>query len=427
MGQKPIPGTVGESPDLSSSCLAVIERAPQPMAVVEGAGHILRCVNPAFCHLIDKTRDQLVGQSFCQMLPEQEDCVVLLDRVLRTGKSESYAEPDHSEPHPVLRSFTVWPVRGNERAVGAIIQVTETAAFHDKTLAMNEALMIGSVRQHELAEAADLSNTRLQKEVGERKGAEAKVRQLNAELEQRVLERTAELRTVNQDLEAFSNSVAHDLRAPLRHVMGFVELLQEEAGKSLSEKSLQHLNTISQSVKRMGDLIDHLLAFAQLGRSDMQTSDVSLDNLVRETLINLQEETKDRNIVWEIHPLPTVRADRALLGLALVNLISNAVKFTGARAEARIEIGRIPQENGETVIFIRDNGAGFDPQYSDKLFGVFQRLHTPSEFEGTGIGLANVQRIIHRHGGRVWAKGAVDGGATFYFSFPKQNGAVNGR
>ncbi len=142
--------------------------------------------------------------------------------------------------------------------------------------------------------------------------------------------------------------------------------------------------------------------------------------LVRETLGDFEVETKDRNIGWKIHPLPCVRGNRSLLRMALVNLMSNAVKFTGARAEPKIEIGSISEGNGETVVFIRDNGAGFDPDYADKLFGVFQRLHSQDEFEGTGIGLANVQRIIHRHGGRAWAEGMVDGGATFYFSIPKQ-------
>jgi len=238
---------------------------------------------------------------------------------------------------------------------------------------------------------------------------------------------------------------------PLRHVMGFVDLLQKNAGPSLSEKNLRHLTIISQSAKRMGNLIDDLLAFSRVGRAELQKADVNLDELVRETLGDFQAETKERNIVWKIHPLPPVWADRALLRLVLVNLISNAVKFTGTRAEAKIEIGCLtekqkveirkaeigvpsllsafpisasPQE--ETVIFIRDNGAGFDPRYADKLFGVFQRLHSRDEFEGTGIGLANVQRIIHRHGGRAWAEGVVDGGATFYFSIPKQNGGING-
>jgi light-regulated signal transduction histidine kinase (bacteriophytochrome) len=292
--------------------------------------------------------------------------------------------------------------------------------------AMNEALMLGSVRQHELTEAADLSNAQLQEEISERKHEQDEIHRLNAELEQRVVERTAQLEAANNELEAFSYSVSHDLRAPLRHVMGFVELLQKDAGPSLSETSLRHLTTISEAAKQMGDLIDDLLDFSRVGRAEMQKKEVNLDELVRDTLGDFQAKIKERKIVWEIHPLPAVQADRALLRMVLVNLISNAVKFTGARTEAKIEIGCASTENDETVIFIRDNGAGFDPRYANKLFGVFQRLHSHDEFEGTGIGLANVQRIIHRHGGRVWAEGVVDTGATFYFSIPKQNKGING-
>jgi PAS domain S-box-containing protein len=226
---------------------------------------------------------------------------------------------------------------------------------------------------------------------------------------------------LNAELEAFSYSVSHDLRAPLRHVMGFVELLQRHAGPSLSEKSVGYLATISRSAKRMGSLIDDLLSFSKIGRSGMKKGEINLDELVQDALSDFEVDLKGRNVVWDIHPLPVIQCDRALLRMVLVNLIANAIKFTAHCPQTKIEIGTFPQGDTETVIFIRDNGVGFDPRYVHKLFGVFQRLHSVGEFEGTGIGLANVERIIHRHGGRVWAEGAVNGGATFYLSLPIQS------
>jgi PAS domain S-box-containing protein len=249
------------------------------------------------------------------------------------------------------------------------------------------------------------------------KQAAEEIRKLNAELEQRVKERTAQLEAANRELEAFSYSVSHDLRAPLTNIEGFVSLLGK-AAESLDGKSLEYLTHITNSAKRMAQLIDDLLEFSRTGRAEMHQTVFGLDELVEESLGLLNHEVESREIVWKRGKLPRVRADRSLLRQVVVNLISNALKYSRKRERAEIEIGCIPDalDQGYVVCYVKDNGVGFDMKYVHRLFGVFQRLHRASEFEGTGIGLANVQRIIHRHGGRTWAEGKVDQGATIYFS-----------
>jgi signal transduction histidine kinase len=243
---------------------------------------------------------------------------------------------------------------------------------------------------------------------------ENEIRTLNQEL----AKRAAELEVSNKELESFTYSVSHDLRAPLRHVISYAELLQKQASSSLDNRSHRYVKTILEAAKRMGNLIDDLLAFSRIGRAETKNIKVDMGRLVAEVIAELGEETRGRDIGWKIGALPVSHGDRSMLKLVLINLISNAVKFTRKRMRAEIEIGCADGTN-EIEVFVQDNGAGFDMQYVDKLFGVFQRLHLPEEFEGTGIGLATVQRIIHRHGGKVRGEGAVDKGATFYFSLPK--------
>jgi signal transduction histidine kinase len=242
-------------------------------------------------------------------------------------------------------------------------------------------------------------------------------------LEARVLDRTAELEAVNKELEAFSYSVSHDLRAPLRHIAGFAGMLHDRAKAQLDDQSHKHLEKITQAATRMGQLIDDLLAFSRIGRGQLAIRTVRLGDLVREALVEVttDESVARRQIDWRIGELPDVHGDPAMLRLVMINLLSNAVKYSSSREKSCIEIDSRRDPNGDTVVFIRDNGVGFDMQYVHKLFGVFQRLHSSDEFEGTGIGLANVRRLVHRHGGRVWAEGEIDRGATFYFSLPPKD------
>jgi signal transduction histidine kinase len=248
-----------------------------------------------------------------------------------------------------------------------------------------------------------------------RRRVERELRQARDDLEKR----SVDLAASNQELEAFAYSVSHDLRAPLRHMAGFSELLQKNSAQVLDDKSKRYVGVILESAKKMGALIDDLLAFSRIGRAETNKTNVNLGQVVEEALAEVRRDLSDRQIVWKTGKFSPVHGDRAMLRLALVNLISNAVKFTRTRTPAEIEIGQLNAPGDQVTIFVRDNGVGFDMKYVGKLFGVFQRLHSTEAFEGTGIGLATVQRIAHRHGGKAWGEGALDQGATFYLSISK--------
>jgi len=260
-----------------------------------------------------------------------------------------------------------------------------------------------------------LINQELMKEIVERRHAEEEVKRLNEDLQHR-----AELlQAANEALEAFSSSVSHDLRNPICHIVGFASILEDEAGLALNDKARLHLNKIKIAARGMSHLVDELLRFSRFAHGELHREYADLNAIVDGAVADLEPEIRGRNIVWKRMRLPSVPCDVTLLKQVFANLLSNALKYTRRRDVTEIEIGFLVDEHGEVTYLVRDNGVGFDPQHADKLFGVFKRLHKSEDFEGTGIGLANVRRIVSRHGGRTWAEGKPGEGATFYFSLPE--------
>lgn len=299
--------------------------------------------------------------------------------------------------HPPLNSFLGVPMQYAGGMIGMIALANKVDGYSEADVRDVEALSVAIV------------------ETLNRRRAERRAQDLAAELQHQV----RRVESANKELEAFSYSVSHDLRAPLRHITGFVELLFKRDQDALDEKSRHYLQTISESAVTMGALIDDLLAFSRMGRAEMMTTGVDMEALVRSVVAELGSGSGERQIDWEIDPLPRVEGDAAMLRLVLVNLLSNALKFTRKQPRAVIRIGALSRED-EIEFYVSDNGVGFDMRYVNKLFGLFQRLHDATEFEGTGVGLANVQRIVRRHGGRVWAESPEGGGATFRFTLPQR-------
>jgi signal transduction histidine kinase len=318
---------------------------------------------------------------------------------------------------PALRLFPDLPARGLEHPyLEGLAEATATLRTGNSRFVQRE--MSAGGRHYAQTITWDAATSRLRvygTDITERKRMEDEIKALNAELEARVVRRTAELEAANQELEAFSYSVSHDLRAPLRAINGFSSIVLEDFGAQLPAEARGFLERVCNGGKHMGQLIDDLLEFSRLSRQPLNRQRVDMAWLARKSLTEMKPAGAGPKLEAHIADLPPCQGDPALLKQVWVNLLSNAIKYSLDRTPAVVEAG-CERNNGETVYFVRDNGVGFDMQYAQKLFGVFQRLHRTDEFEGTGVGLAIVQRIIHRHGGRVWADAKPDHGATFYFT-----------
>jgi PAS domain S-box-containing protein len=363
---------------------SLIEASLDPLVTISKDGKIMD-VNHATELATGTGRDELIGADFSNYFSEPEKA--------RAGYQHVFAQGTVRDYPLALRHHS-----------GQLMDVLYNASIYKNSAGEVEGVFAAA------------------RDVTQRKHAEEALHKLNQELEQRVLNRTAQLQATNQELEAFTYSVSHDLRAPLRHISGFSKILSEDFSPVLPAEAQHLVERIGDGTRRMGMLVDDLLNLGRIGRHEVRLEVAGLDSLVADVLRDLQPETDKRNVQWKIGRLPYVECDPPLLRQVFQNLLSNSLKFTRPREKAIIEVGQEVRD-GVSVVFVRDNGVGFSMKYADKLFGVFQRLHRSEDFEGTGVGLATVERIIRKHGGKIWAEAELDKGATFYFTLGTSEGA----
>ncbi len=366
----------------------VMDLVPHFIFAKDADGRFL-FVNRALAQAVGLTHEEMIGRTDAELLPDATQAAHFRQddmEVIENGRAKFIAEErrtDRAGNTQILQTHKVpLPIPGSEKPAVLGVSVDITERIH----------------------------------------AEEEVHRLNAELEQRVRERTAQLESTNKELEAFSYSVSHDLRAPLRAVNGYVRMLEKKHSDQLDAEGLRLLGVVTSEAQRMGCLIDDLLAFSRMGRQRVESADIDMTAMVRAEFERLTKDAPAPAPRLDLKPLPPAQGDSAMLRQVFANLLGNAVKFSRKQAAPAIEVGATG-DNGTTTYYVKDNGVGFDEKYRDKLFGVFQRLHNDTEYEGTGIGLALVQRIVHRHGGTVRAEGKVGEGAAFYFTIPTRRGS----
>ena len=436
------------TPERSSRVAPLIDRAPLPMVEVDGPSHIVCWVNAPFCRLLGKSKEELLGKPFAEIVCHGANCVPLLDRVYRTGESQTHAEREHSESDPAYWLYAMWPALDeNEKPARVVIQLTKSVVFRQNVTEMSEALLIGGLHQHELREAAEHSNRQMQVEIAERKCVEAALRKAQAQLrieaehlDQTVAERTAELRTSVGELEAFSYSVAHDLRAPIRAIHGFTRIALEMSRKEVGPAAAELLHRIIKAAARMDGLIQDVLRLSQVIRQPIELKSVDVDTLVRALIEERPELSLPRAEINVDGPLLPMLGHETTLAQCLTNLLGNAVKFVELGVVPRVRVwteelaaptgnqpdsasaaiaGSPPAQPRWVRLWVEDQGIGIAPNAHKAIFEIFQRLNSSTSYEGSGIGLAIVRKAIERMSGHVGVESGTGKGSRFWLELPK--------
>jgi signal transduction histidine kinase len=388
-----------EESDVTSLCRSIAEASPMPMTAVRGANHIVCYANPAFCRLVSRAKEELLGKAFSYLVPAGIECLALLERVYRTGKAENHTGQEPSAPHPLYWSYAMWPVLGTaDLIIGILIQVTKGTLLHEQAISMNQALMIGSLRQHELTERAEELNVKLEAEIIERKQVEK------------------DLQRANKDLSQYAFASSHDLQEPLRTINIYSQLLIKHCGAEMDADARLYMQYIAEGTKRLRNLLADLLSYARAGADEREPAEFVDFNVVCDRAReHLRAAIADSGAVVSCDKLPVVYGRTAHFVQLMQNLISNAIKYCGEKVpHVGISAERL---NGEWRFAVADNGIGIPREYQQEIFGVFKRLHGRA-IPGTGIGLAVCQRVVERYGGRIWVESQVGEGATFYFTLP---------